>query len=73
MHNPDVERQRLYSIKQAACYLGISVSTLRRLVWGGKLPFIKWGSEERGVYHLDIQDLDMFINENKQQNLSDGG
>lgn len=64
--------QRLFSVKQASVYLGISVATCRRLVWGGQLPFVKWGSGEKAVYHLDIRDLDMFINENKHKNLNGG-
>ena len=55
--------KRLYSIKEAACYLGRSVWGLREMLWAGKLPYIKDG---RRIL-LDIDDLNAWIDENKKQ------
>jgi excisionase family DNA binding protein len=49
--------KRLYSMPEAAFYLGRTVNALRALVWAGKLPYIKDG---RRVL-LDIRDMDQYI------------
>lgn len=53
--------KRLYSVPEAAHYLGRSVWSVRRLVWAGDLPQVRAG----GRVHLDVRDLDEFIEKNK--------
>jgi excisionase family DNA binding protein len=53
--------KRLYSIKEAAFYLGRSVCALREMLWAGKLPYIKDG---RRIL-LDIQDINAWVEKNK--------
>jgi hypothetical protein len=33
--------RRLYRVREAAHYLGMSKSKVRQLAWSGKLPFVK--------------------------------
>ena len=54
-------KKRLYSISEAAEYLGRSVWSIRELIWAGKLPSVKVGRR----IHLDIIDLDNWIDRNK--------
>ncbi len=53
--------KRLYNIPEAAVYLGRSTWSVRRLIWDGQLPSVRAG----GRVHLDVQDLDQFIERNK--------
>jgi len=53
--------KRLYSIKEAALYLGRSVWAVRQMIWAGKLPYIKDG---RRIL-FDIYDMDEWIEKNK--------
>jgi excisionase family DNA binding protein len=55
--------KRLYTLKEAAQYLGRSEWSMRDLIWGGKIPVVKQG-ENRKIY-LDILDLNEFVNRNK--------
>lgn len=55
--------QRLYTIKQAARFLGRTVYSCRSLIWAGKLPVIQ--TEERGKIWIDLKDLERFIEINK--------
>ena len=62
MFNPQsLMKKRLYSIPEAATYLGRSVWAIRELIWDGKLPCVKVGRR----IHLDIIDLDQWIEKNK--------
>ena len=54
-------KKRLYSISEAAEYLGRSVWSIPELIWAGKLPSVKVGRR----IHLDIIDLDNLIERNK--------
>ena len=56
--------KRLYTIKEAGIYLGRSVNSVRELIWDGKLPFVRVGRR----VHLDIRDLDEFIEKHKVRN-----
>ena len=47
-------QKRLYSLPEAAEYLGRSEWSIRRLVWSGKLPQVRCGKR----VHVDIQDMD---------------
>jgi len=62
MHNI----KRLFSIPEAATYLGRSVWSTRRLIWNGDLPQVR----ARGRVHVDIHDMDEFIDRNKEQELA---
>ncbi len=53
--------KRLYSIPEAATYLGRSTWSVRHLVWAGELPEVRVGRR----VHLDVLDMDEFINKHK--------
>ena len=55
------QNKRLYSIPEAAMYLGRSTWSVRRLIWDGALPAVRAG----GRVHVDVQDMDAFIDRNK--------
>lgn len=55
--------KRLLTIKEAAQYLSLSVYSVREMIWGGALPYIK--REGGRKYLLDIRDLDAFIDSQK--------
>jgi len=61
--NPLTDRpsKRLYSIPEAAVYLGRTVWAVREMLYNGKMPFIKDG---RRVM-LDIRDIDAWIEKSK--------
>ena len=54
--------KRLYSIPEAAIYLGRSEWSIRRLIWSGELPSVRAG----GRIHVDIVDMDAFIDQHKE-------
>jgi len=53
--------KRLYSIQEAAIYLGRSTWSVREMIWAGKIPYIKDGKR----IFVDIRDLDEWIEKNK--------
>jgi len=55
--------KRLYTLKEAAQYLGRSVWGMRDLVWSQIIPVVKQQGS-RKIY-IDITDLDGFIEKNK--------
>jgi excisionase family DNA binding protein len=55
--------KRLYTVREAARYLGISPWAVRHLIWSGKLPCVRQG---RRVL-VDIVDMNRFIDENKTE------
>ena len=55
--------KRLYTLREAAEYLGRSVWGVRELIWSQVIPVVKQGGC-RKIY-LDINDLDAFIEKNK--------
>jgi excisionase family DNA binding protein len=55
--------KRLYTLKEAALYLGRSVWGIRELIWSGKIPVVR-GEGSRKIF-LDIEDLNAFINGHK--------
>ena len=57
-------KKRLYSVPEAATYLGRSVWSVRELIWNGSLPSVRMGRR----VHLDIIDLDRWIEKNKVTN-----
>lgn len=58
---PQGVQKRLYTIQEAAIYLGRSVWGVRELIWKGELPSVRVGRR----VHLDINDLDAWIEQNK--------
>jgi len=66
VHNPLYKR--MYTVKEAAIYLGLSEWTVRSLIWSGTLPFMKVEGGRKQV--LDIHDLDAYIDRNKSSHLS---
>ena len=52
---------RLYSTIEAAGYLGLSIWTLRGLLWGGEIPMVRFARKQ----YVDVRDLDAFIEEHK--------
>ncbi len=55
--------KRLYSVNEAAEYLGRSVWSVRELIWAGTLPCVKVGRR----VHVDIYDLEKFVEKHKTQ------
>ena len=53
--------KRLYSVAEAAMYLGRSEWAVRRLIWAGELPEVRTGRR----VHVDLHDLDRFIERHK--------
>jgi excisionase family DNA binding protein len=53
--------KRLYSVDDAAVYLGRSVWAIREMLWAGKIPYVKDGRRTL----LDIRDMDTWIENNK--------
>ncbi|OPX99878.1 MAG: Helix-turn-helix domain protein [Syntrophorhabdus sp. PtaB.Bin047] len=58
---PKGPAKRLYSVPEAAFYLGRTVDALREMIWAGKIPFIRDG---RRIL-LDIRDMDAWIEQAK--------
>jgi hypothetical protein len=56
-------QKRLYTLKEAAEYLGRSEWGMRELVWAGFIPVVKQRNARK--IFLDINDLDMFVESNK--------
>ena len=56
-------RKRLYTLKEAAEYLGRSEWGMRELIWAGSIPVVR--TEGGRKIFLDIEDLNDFINQNK--------
>ena len=59
--------KRLFTLKEAAHYLGRGLDSTRELIYGGELPVVQRG--ERGKCWLDIKDLDSWIDNNKHLEL----
>ncbi len=62
-NNNDPSPKRLFTLKEAAQYLGRSEWSMRELIWAGISPVVK-ASGSRKIF-IDIQDLDAFISRNK--------
>lgn len=59
--------KRLYTIKEAAGYLGRSVWSVRELIWAGRIPYVR--REGGRKYFLDIEDLNNLIKREKSSYL----
>lgn len=63
-HNPhDIGKRRLYSLRDASRYLGVSYWSVRDLIHDGTLQYIKIG---RRIL-VDIRDLDKFVELSKTE------
>jgi excisionase family DNA binding protein len=60
--NAYIPRKRLYTIIEAAEYLGHTVWGVRSLVWGKKLPVVQHGRKQ----FIDLEDMNRFIEKNKK-------
>jgi excisionase family DNA binding protein len=54
-------KKRLYTVPEAAVYLGHSVWSIRALIWGGVLPSVR----VRKRVHLDVVDMEKLIEQSK--------
>ena len=61
MSAPIALRKRLYTLAEAADYLGRSVWSIRRLIWGAVLPSVR----VQGRVHVDVADMDELIERSK--------
>jgi excisionase family DNA binding protein len=60
-HEGERPRKRLYTIAEAAEYLGRSPWAVRSMIWSGKLPAVRDGKRVL----VDVYDLDRWIENNK--------
>ncbi len=56
-------QKRLFTLKEAAAYLGRSEWSMRELIWAGAIPVVK--PEGSRKIFVDVQDLNQFIDRNK--------
>lgn len=56
------QARRLVSLQEAAGVLGVSVATLRRLIWAGKLPVVRLTRR----LQIDVRDLDRLVERGKE-------
>jgi excisionase family DNA binding protein len=54
-------KKRLYTVPEAAEYLGRSIWSMRRLIWEGMIPSVR---VQRRV-HLDVADMENLIEHSK--------
>jgi excisionase family DNA binding protein len=57
--------KRLYTLKEAAKYLGRPVWGVRELIWSRVIPVVKQHGCRK--MYLDINDLEAFIEKNKSE------
>ena len=53
--------KRLYTLPEAAKYLGRTLWSMRELVWAGKIPIVREGKR----IFVDFNDLESYISKNK--------
>lgn len=61
LKKPRGPAKRLYTVPEAAYYLGRSVDAVYEMIWAGKIPYVKDGKRNL----IDIKDLDAFIEQYK--------
>lgn len=59
----DTAQKRLYSVKEASLYLGVSAWTVRERIGSGVLPVVRLGRRTL----VDLRDLDRLIEVNKSR------
>jgi len=55
---------RLFTIKQASHFLGLTVWAVRERIWSGQLPVVQFPGGKK--QYLDRDDLEGFIQRNKR-------
>lgn len=60
---PPPPPRRLVGIGEAAAVLGVSVYTLRRLIWSGRLPAVRLTRRVQ----VDVRDLDRLVERSKDR------
>jgi len=65
MKNPVTIQKRLYTLPEAAFYLGCSVYSVRSMIWQGLLPAVKKSEKHGAKIWIDINDMSHFIQQNK--------
>ena len=53
--------KRLYSLPEAAHYLGRTLWSIRELIWKGSLPIVREGKR----IFVDVNDLESYISKHK--------
>jgi excisionase family DNA binding protein len=53
--------KRLYTLSEAAGYLGRTLWSMRELVWSGKIPIVRDGKR----IFVDVRDLESYIAKHK--------
>jgi hypothetical protein len=53
--------KRLYTLKEAAHYLGRTLWSMRELIWKGSIPIVR---EKKRIF-IDIQDLESYVMRHK--------
>jgi len=53
--------KRLYTLPEAAAYLGRTLWSMRELVWKGSVPIVRDGKR----IFIDVDDLESYITRNK--------
>ena len=56
-------QKRLFTLKEAAEYLGRSEWAMRELIWAGDIPVVR-NDGGRKIY-LDVKDLNAYVERNK--------
>ena len=56
-------RKRLYSLQEAAIFLGRTEWGMRELIWAGDIPVVRQDGG-RKIY-LDVEDLNAYVERNK--------
>jgi hypothetical protein len=54
--------KRLYSLPEAAHYLGRTLWSMRELIWKGSIPIVREGKR----IFVDVNDLNLYIERNKE-------
>ena len=53
--------KRLYSLPEAAHYMGRTLWSMRELIWKGSIPIVREGKR----IFIDIADLEAYVNKHK--------
>ena len=56
--------KRLFTVEEAAAYLGRGIDSVREMIWRHEIQIVQRG--DRGKIWLDVEDLGKWIKENKR-------
>jgi excisionase family DNA binding protein len=65
MSQPQIIKQRFYSVKQIAEYLGWKIQTVYNYCDRGIIPYYKVGESKNSKTMFDIQEIESWIKSNK--------